>query len=101
MMLRPLFAVTASLAVGVDAFWRMECPGRVGLASIDPIVNPGAIAPHIHAIHGSSGTFIILSTASELLSAYGINLSGDGWHGFQLESFVAFPLVVSYLINWS
>lgn len=43
-------------AVGsVSAFWRMPCRGRVGLARIDPLVNPGEIAQHVHAIHGSSG----------------------------------------------
>ncbi|KAK4157616.1 hypothetical protein C8A00DRAFT_40042 [Chaetomidium leptoderma] len=47
-------AILASLG-GVEAFWRMECRGRVGLARLDPLINPGAMSPHAHAIHGSSG----------------------------------------------
>ncbi|KAK0719912.1 hypothetical protein B0H67DRAFT_486112 [Lasiosphaeris hirsuta] len=51
---------TTSLALlgavsGVSAFWRMECRGRVGVARIDPLVNPNEVAQHVHAIHGSSG----------------------------------------------
>lgn len=37
------------------AFWRMGCRGRTGLVRIDPLVSPGTISEHIHAIHGSSG----------------------------------------------
>ncbi|POR33764.1 Uncharacterized protein TPAR_06046 [Tolypocladium paradoxum] len=48
-------ALSAGLVAGVNAFWRMECPGRVGLARMDPIVNPGDVSSHVHAIHGSSG----------------------------------------------
>ena len=47
--------VTAGLAAVADAFWRMECQGRVGLARMDPVIYPGADSPHMHAIHGSSG----------------------------------------------
>ena len=45
----------ASLLGTANAFWRMECPGRVGLARIDPIMNPGSFSTHVHSIHGSSG----------------------------------------------
>lgn len=48
-------AAAASLVGSVDAFWRMECPGRVALARIDPLVSPGTASAHAHAIHGSSG----------------------------------------------
>ncbi|KAL0943425.1 WSC domain-containing protein [Colletotrichum truncatum] len=48
-------AVTSFLAVGADAFWRMECQGRVGLARVDPLMTFGKAAPHVHAIHGSNG----------------------------------------------
>ncbi|KAG6127989.1 hypothetical protein E4U22_005436 [Claviceps purpurea] len=48
-------ALSAGLIAGAHAFWRMECPGRVGVARIDPIVNPGTASPHAHAIHGSNG----------------------------------------------
>jgi len=50
-------ALSAGLIAGAHAFWRMECPGRVGLARLDPIVNPHTESPHVHAIHGSSGTY--------------------------------------------
>lgn len=43
------FALTAT------AFWRMECHARVGLARLDPLVSPGEVSQHVHAIHGSSG----------------------------------------------
>ncbi|KAI9818258.1 MAG: hypothetical protein M1832_004474 [Thelocarpon impressellum] len=43
-----------ALVGGADAFWRLPCQGRSGLARIDPLVNPGAVAPHAHTIHGGS-----------------------------------------------
>lgn len=54
-MLKSVIAVAAGLVASADAFWRMECQGRVGLARMDPIVYPGQDSPHMHAIHGSSG----------------------------------------------
>jgi hypothetical protein len=54
-MRKSVIAVTAGLAAVADAFWRMECQGRVGLARMDPVVYPGEDSPHMHAIHGSSG----------------------------------------------
>ena len=42
-------------AVGVDAFWRMECPHRLGIGRVDPLTNPGTISQHAHAIYGSNG----------------------------------------------
>lgn len=56
-MLKSIIALSAGLVGGAHAFWRMECPGRVGLARLDPIVNPGSLSKHVHAIHGSSGKF--------------------------------------------
>lgn len=44
-----------TLVLGVDAFWRLTCPGQVGLARVDPLVSPGEVSAHVHAIHGSSG----------------------------------------------
>ncbi|RDA90227.1 hypothetical protein CP533_1081 [Ophiocordyceps camponoti-saundersi (nom. inval.)] len=44
----------AAFIAGANAFWRMECPGRVGLARIDPIVNPDEVSNHVHSIGGSS-----------------------------------------------
>ncbi|TDZ38234.1 hypothetical protein C8035_v006767 [Colletotrichum spinosum] len=55
MMLKNFVAGVGILATGAHAFWRMECPGRVGLARVDPLMAPGEAAPHVHAIHGSSG----------------------------------------------
>ncbi|KAK0739574.1 hypothetical protein B0T21DRAFT_284510 [Apiosordaria backusii] len=67
--------VTSSLAVlasvGLsEAFWRMECRGRVGLARLDPIVAPGRASQHAHAIFGSNGEFIFLLTA---ISGFSMN----------------------------
>jgi len=53
-------ALSAGLIAGANAFWRMECPGRVGLARMDPIVNPGSVSNHVHAIHGSSGEYDVV-----------------------------------------
>lgn len=48
-------ATTLALFSGAaDAFWRMECRGRTGLARLDPLVEPGEVANHAHAIHGGS-----------------------------------------------
>ncbi|KAH6611387.1 hypothetical protein Trco_001407 [Trichoderma cornu-damae] len=66
-MLKSVVAVTAGLVAGADAFWRMECQGRVGLARMDPIVYRGEDSPHLHAIHGSSG-FSETSGTAELLN---------------------------------
>lgn len=47
--------ILAGLASSVDAFWRMPCRARSGLARIDPLISPGTVSTHAHAIHGSSG----------------------------------------------
>ncbi|CAM1508016.1 Fc.00g048640.m01.CDS01 [Cosmosporella sp. VM-42] len=65
-MLKSFVALSAGLVGSAHAFWRMECPGRVGLARLDPIINPGALSKHVHAIHGSSG-FSDTSGTAELL----------------------------------
>ncbi|CAI4210508.1 unnamed protein product [Parascedosporium putredinis] len=54
-MLTKTYIAALLSAVGVDAFWRMECPHRLGLARIDPLVNPGTASAHAHAIYGSNG----------------------------------------------
>lgn len=56
-MFKPFVALSLGLASGANAFWRMECPGRLDVARMDPIVNPGDTSSHAHAIHGSSGKF--------------------------------------------
>jgi hypothetical protein len=66
-MLRSVIAVSAGLVGGAHAFWRMECPGRLGLARLDPIVNPGTSSTHVHAIHGSS-SFSSTSDFSSLMA---------------------------------
>ncbi|TQV95619.1 hypothetical protein V2A60_000804 [Cordyceps javanica] len=48
-------AVLLGLAGSANAFWRMECPGRLDVARIDPIVNPNGVSSHAHVLHGSSG----------------------------------------------
>ncbi|OAA71478.1 WSC domain-containing protein [Cordyceps fumosorosea ARSEF 2679] len=48
-------AVLLALAGSANAFWRMECPGRLDVARIDPIVNHNDVSAHAHSLHGSSG----------------------------------------------
>ncbi|KAF4457759.1 hypothetical protein F53441_383 [Fusarium austroafricanum] len=67
-MLKSLITLSVGLVGNAHAFWRMECPGRVGLARIDPIVDPGTISKHAHSIHGSSG-FAETVTTEQLLDA--------------------------------
>lgn len=55
-MFKTTSAVLLGLAGTASAFWRMECPGRLGVARIDPIVNSGEVSAHAHSLHGSSGT---------------------------------------------
>ncbi|OJD33503.1 wsc domain-containing protein [Diplodia corticola] len=43
-----------ALSGAANAFWRMPCRGRTGLARIDPIVDNGVVSGHAHAIHGGS-----------------------------------------------
>ncbi|KAF2140371.1 uncharacterized protein K452DRAFT_230488 [Aplosporella prunicola CBS 121167] len=59
-------ALTALTLGGVaNAFWRMPCRGRTGLARIDPIVDPGKVSSHSHSIQGSSN-FAMDVTSAEL-----------------------------------
>ncbi|KAF8848098.1 hypothetical protein BDZ45DRAFT_698671 [Acephala macrosclerotiorum] len=51
---------------GADAFWRMPCRARSGLARIDPLVSNGTISEHAHALHGSDGLSITASYESLL-----------------------------------
>lgn len=54
-------AIAAAVIAGsAEAFWRMECRGRSGLARIDPLVNPGVASTHAHTIFGSSGMFTLV-----------------------------------------
>lgn len=54
-MFKTTSAVLLGLAGSAHAFWRMECPGRLDVARIDPIVNPQDVSAHAHSLHGSSG----------------------------------------------
>lgn len=44
-------------AGAVDAFWRLECDGSVGVARVDPLMDFGGVSDHVHAIKGGSGKF--------------------------------------------
>lgn len=59
-MLSPTLARVGSTALVlsagiVDAFWRLECDGSVGVARIDPLMDFGGISDHVHVIKGGSG----------------------------------------------
>ncbi|KAJ5303856.1 uncharacterized protein N7443_003516 [Penicillium atrosanguineum] len=54
--------------VVTDAFWRLPCRGRTGVARLDPIVDPGDISGHIHAVHGA-GNFGMSSDMNTLLES--------------------------------
>jgi hypothetical protein len=46
-----LSVLVAVATIGsVHAYFRMECPGRTGLARMDPIVSPGGFSSHAHAV---------------------------------------------------
>ncbi|KAL2354780.1 WSC domain-containing protein [Cryomyces antarcticus] len=67
------FLLTAALVslslVGVsDAFWRLPCRARSGLGRIDPLVDSGSVADHVHAIHGGNN-FGLSSTSDDLLKS--------------------------------
>ncbi len=49
--------VALSLIAPSSAFWRMPCRRFTGRQRIDPIVNKGVPAPHLHAITGGNSKF--------------------------------------------
>lgn len=53
-----LVAGLAAFAGVADAFWRLPCQGRSGLARMDPLMDPGEPSYHVHTVHGSNGWFI-------------------------------------------
>lgn len=57
-----------TLTSSASAFWRMPCRARSGLARIDPIVDPGEISQHVHAIHGG-GNFGPNANYTDLLDS--------------------------------
>ncbi|KAL4929696.1 DUF1996 domain-containing protein [Aspergillus undulatus] len=50
-----LVACLAAFSGVADAFWRLPCRGRSGLARMDPLMDPGSPSYHVHTIHGSKG----------------------------------------------
>ncbi|KAL4918450.1 hypothetical protein BDW62DRAFT_65178 [Aspergillus aurantiobrunneus] len=50
-----LVACLAAFSGVADAFWRLPCRGRSGLARMDPLISPGEPSYHVHAVHGSKG----------------------------------------------
>lgn len=65
--------LVASLSGLSNAFWRMDCHSRTGLARIDPLVDPGVVSDHSHAIHGgnskSLGLYLLQSAHKEEISS--------------------------------
>ncbi|KAL1959412.1 hypothetical protein VTO42DRAFT_2215 [Malbranchea cinnamomea] len=61
-------AAAASLVSPALGFWRLPCQGRLGVAPMDPLVNPGERAAHVHAIHGARN-FGLSVTADLLLDS--------------------------------
>lgn len=63
-----LAASVLSVAGSVDAFWRMPCRSRTGLARMDPIMDPGVVSDHAHTIHGG-GNFAMDATPEDLMGS--------------------------------
>lgn len=71
----------ASLAAfpAADAFWRLPCRGRTGVARLDPIVDPGEVSSHVHVVHGGGSKL-----AATSLSIYHADSLSRLWHVGQL-----------------
>ncbi|OJZ82274.1 hypothetical protein ASPFODRAFT_64309 [Aspergillus luchuensis CBS 106.47] len=63
-----LVACLAAFSSVADAFWRLPCRGRSGVARIDPIMAPGKPSDHVHVVHGSGG-FSMSSGEADLKNA--------------------------------
>lgn len=53
----PILKAALILVIGsrfADAFWRLPCNGRAGVARIDPLAQFGQVAKHAHVIHGAN-----------------------------------------------
>ncbi|KAL2793400.1 hypothetical protein BJX66DRAFT_306094 [Aspergillus keveii] len=59
-------AFLAAFSGVADAFWRLPCRGRSGLARMDPLVSPGEPSYHVHTVHGSNGFGLEADMASLL-----------------------------------
>jgi hypothetical protein len=53
-------AALAALLGGAQAFWRLNC-ANIQYGRIDPIVNPGGIAAHVHTAQGGSSRQILIN----------------------------------------
>lgn len=69
-----LLASLASFPVA-DAFWRLPCRGRTGVARLDPIVDPGEVSSHVHVIHGGGSKL-----AETIISIYHANSLSRLWN---------------------
>ncbi|KAH6893527.1 hypothetical protein B0T10DRAFT_592516 [Thelonectria olida] len=56
-----------TLATSVDAYWRMSC-GLIQTGRVDPIINPGKVAGHVHKVSGASN-FAVSNTFDNLQSS--------------------------------
>ncbi|KAL8680078.1 MAG: hypothetical protein Q9186_003717 [Xanthomendoza sp. 1 TL-2023] len=61
-------AAVALCTTAVNAFWRLECPGSIGLARIDPLMDYDGLSDHVHTLKGGSA-FSATSKADELLKS--------------------------------
>ncbi|PLB51955.1 hypothetical protein P170DRAFT_422884 [Aspergillus steynii IBT 23096] len=59
-----LVTCLAAFSGVADAFWRLPCRGRSGLARMDPLMDPGKPSNHVHAIHGASSFAMTVDEAS-------------------------------------
>ena len=50
-----LLGIAALSVPQVAAFWRLPCKAPVVVERSDPVVNPGAVSPHLHTIMGGNG----------------------------------------------
>lgn len=76
-----LLGAIAGVAAVDNALWRMECPSRVGLARLDPIINPGEMSKHVHAIHGSGGKSRTLSVGYGIVATVACASANSRSHG--------------------
>ncbi|KAL8769415.1 MAG: hypothetical protein Q9209_004643 [Squamulea sp. 1 TL-2023] len=51
---RAAVAAIALCSTAVNAFWRLECEGSVGLARIDPLMDFDGLSDHVHTLKGGS-----------------------------------------------
>ena len=57
-------ALFSTLAVPIEAYWRMGCGGTLLEGRLDSIVSPGQVAGHTHVILGGNGFSASMDYAS-------------------------------------